>query len=67
LFSIEWAGTYYQTPYAAEIPDKLRPKEKIYISGLCKKKAKQFFVDFLSGQDIIFRMDVRFPSKVELL
>lgn len=30
---------------------------------MTKKKAKQFFIDFHSGQDIAFRVNPRFPVK----
>ncbi|KAI6182413.1 Galectin [Aphelenchoides bicaudatus] len=63
LYTSEWTGTYYPVPYAADIPDNLYPRRRFYISGLVTKKAKQFVIDFLSGQDVALRIDSRFPAK----
>ncbi|KAI6178703.1 Galectin [Aphelenchoides besseyi] len=43
LFSSSWEGTYYNVPYAAEIPGNFTPGRKFYVSGLAKKKKQKNF------------------------
>uniref|UniRef100_A0A915CA43 Galectin n=1 Tax=Parascaris univalens TaxID=6257 RepID=A0A915CA43_PARUN len=63
LYTVSWEGKYYQIPYAADIPGNFYPSRKLYVSALTKKRAKQFTVDFHSGNDIAFRFNPRIVEK----
>lgn len=51
-------------PYAADIPGNFYPGRKLYVSALAKNRAKQFTIDFHSGEEIACRVNPRFPAKV---
>ncbi|KAM3720312.1 hypothetical protein ACO02O_08202 [Dirofilaria immitis] len=63
LYTVSWEGKYYQIPYTADIPGNFYPGRKLYVSGFAKKRAKQFVVDFYSGNDIAFRFNPRIAGK----
>ncbi|KAH7714258.1 galactoside-binding lectin family protein [Aphelenchoides avenae] len=78
LYSVSWEGKYYVSvslrpktnlllqaiPYAADIPGNFYPGRKLYVSALAKNRAKQFTIDFHSGEEIACRVNPRFPAKV---
>ncbi|VDM06997.1 unnamed protein product [Wuchereria bancrofti] len=63
LYTVSWEGKYYQVPYTADIPGNFYPGRKLYVSGVVKKRTKQFVVDFHSGNDIAFRFNPRIAEK----
>ncbi|CAI4226149.1 unnamed protein product [Auanema sp. JU1783] len=63
LYTVAWEGKFYQVPYTAEIPGNLFCGRKLYISGTVIKTAKQFTIDFMSGNDVAFRLNPNFKDK----
>jgi len=65
LYSVSWEGRNYMVPYAADIPGNFYPGRKLYISGLVKKGAKQFYLELYNGTNVAIRLCAvfRFPSK----
>uniref|UniRef100_A0A915Q1Q9 Galectin n=1 Tax=Setaria digitata TaxID=48799 RepID=A0A915Q1Q9_9BILA len=63
LYTVSWEGKYYQVPYTADIPGNFYPGRKLYVSAVAKKRAKQFVVDFHSGNDVAFRFNPRIAEK----
>lgn len=62
---MSWEGRTYQVPYAADIPGNFYPARKLYVSGLAKKRAKQFALQLhAGGSAIALQINPRFPSKV---
>ena len=63
LYSVSWEGRTYTVPYAADIPGNFYPSRKLYVSGLAKKRSKQFNLELHSGSNIALRINPRFPSQ----
>uniref|UniRef100_A0A915EAP7 Galectin n=1 Tax=Ditylenchus dipsaci TaxID=166011 RepID=A0A915EAP7_9BILA len=63
LYSVSWEGRTYSVPYVADIPGNFYPSRKLYVSGLIKKRGKQFNLELHSGQNIALRVNPRVPSK----
>lgn len=52
-------------PYSADIPGNFYPGRKMYVSGLSKKRAKQFVLQLYDGNsDIALQINPRFLLKV---
>lgn len=63
LSGVSWGGKYYPVPYQAGVEGGFTPGKKLFISGVPDKKAKNFQVNLLAGQDIAFHVSVRFDEK----
>jgi len=64
LYSVSWEGRDYSVPYIADIPGNFYPGRKLYVSGLAKKRAKEFSLELNCGStDVAFRINPRFPQK----
>lgn len=68
LYSVSWEGRTYTVPYAADIPGNFYPGRRLYISGLIKKRAKQFQLELCAGVNVAMRMSSRLgSSKVKIV
>jgi len=63
LSSVNWGGKYYPVPYQAGVEGGFTPGKRLFISGVPDKKAKQFSVNLLAGQDVALHLAVRFDEK----
>ncbi|KAL3114557.1 hypothetical protein niasHT_014364 [Heterodera trifolii] len=66
LYSVSWEGRTYSVPYAADIPGNFYPGRRLYVSGVFKKRAKQFTLDLCAGANIALRFSpkLKAPKKV---
>lgn len=62
LYSVSWEGRTYSVPYIADIPGNFYPGRRLYVSGLIKKRAKQFHLDLCAGVNIALRITGRLGS-----